>query len=303
SHASGIIGYCDTGADPLSVFTPGVAVLGDSDHIDEVAAAVRPDQVVVLRAALKPEEIRRLSWKLEGLRTSLVIDQGAQALAPERFSPVTHSFGRGLAVTSCTPWTRRLPRDLVDRVAAALLLVLLSPMLLAIAVLVRIDSSGPAFFVQRRVGVRGVHFGMVKFRSMSVDAEELADRLIEASEGNEILFKMCRDPRVTRIGRWLRSTSMDELPQLLNVVRGEMSLIGPRPALPGEVAMYDDWARRRLAVKPGMTGLWQVSGRSKLSWSDSVRLDLDYVDHWTPIHDVAIALRTVKAVVSRDGAY
>lgn len=303
SKASGVIGYCDTGGDPRSVSTPGVAVLGDSDHIAEVAAAVRPDQVIILRAALQPEEIRELSWKLERVRTSLVIDLGAEAVAAERYSPVTHAFGQGLVIASSKPWTRRFPRDLGDRLLASLLLLLLSPVLLTIAVMVRLDSRGPAFFVQRRVGERGTQFGMVKFRSMHVDAEELARRLMEQNEGNEVLFKIHRDPRVTRVGRLLRTTSLDELPQLINVVRGEMSLIGPRPALPAEVAKYDAWARRRLAVKPGMTGLWQVSGRSNLSWSESVRLDLDYVDNWSAGKDFEIALRTFAAVVSRDGAY
>jgi len=145
---------------------------------------------------------------------------------------------------------------------------------------------------------------MLKLRTMHLDAEE---RRTELSPTNEHLdgplFKMENDPRITRFGRFLRRTSLDELPQLVNVLRGQMSLIGPRPALPEEVARYDDWARRRLAIKPGMTGLWQVSGRSNLAWSDSVRLDLDYVDNWTPSMDARIAAKTAGAVFRRDGAY
>jgi len=146
---------------------------------------------------------------------------------------------------------------------------------------------------------------MYKFRTMICDAEEQLHTLLEDNEhgADGILFKMKHDPRITRLGRLLRRTSLDELPQLINVVTGHMSLIGPRPALPSEVARYDSRAQRRLAVKPGMTGLWQVSGRSRLSWEDSLRYDLDYVDNWSPGRDTQIALKTVKAVLDTDGAY
>jgi len=171
------------------------------------------------------------------------------------------------------------------------------------AVLIKTTSPGPVIFKQTRVREHGRTFTMYKLRTMTVDAE---DRLAELMELNEVgggLFKMKADPRITKAGVWMRRLSLDELPQLWNVVIGDMSLIGPRPALPHEVASYDQAARRRLAVKPGLTGLWQVSGRSNLSWDESVRIDSDYVDNWNPGRDLSIALRTVKAVLRKDGAH
>jgi lipopolysaccharide/colanic/teichoic acid biosynthesis glycosyltransferase len=168
---------------------------------------------------------------------------------------------------------------------------------------VRVDTPGPGFFVQQRAGLNGRLFPMYKLRTMRADAEARRAELLAANEGAGPLFKMKKDPRVTRVGEVLRMTSLDELPQLINVVRGEMSLIGPRPALPSEIETYDLWTRRRLSVKPGMTGLWQVSGRSNLPWDEAVRLDLDYVDNWTHGSDFSIVARTVRAVVRRDGAH
>jgi lipopolysaccharide/colanic/teichoic acid biosynthesis glycosyltransferase len=159
-------------------------------------------------------------------------------------------------------------------------------------------------FRQRRIGESGVEFEMFKFRTMVVDAEAHLRRVREeADAGNTVLFKMRSDPRVTRVGRYLRRFSLDELPQLINVMRGEMSLIGPRPPLPSEVAQYEDDAVRRLRVKPGLTGLWQVSGRSDLSWEESVRLDLWYVDNWSLVLDLQILGRTAQAVLRGRGAY
>jgi lipopolysaccharide/colanic/teichoic acid biosynthesis glycosyltransferase len=167
-----------------------------------------------------------------------------------------------------------------------------------------LSSPGPALFRQTRIGADGRPFQMVKFRSMVVDAEErLKELRQESDDGNGVLFKMRRDPRVTPVGSLLRRFSVDELPQLWNVVRGDMSLVGPRPPLPQEVARYSDDATRRLRVRPGMTGLWQVSGRSDLSWEESLRLDLRYVDNWSLTLDVTILWRTFRAVLGRSGAY
>jgi lipopolysaccharide/colanic/teichoic acid biosynthesis glycosyltransferase len=176
--------------------------------------------------------------------------------------------------------------------------------LLLIAMAVRLDSKGPAIFSQTRVREGGATFTMYKFRTMSINAEEQLSELQELNvhASTDPLFKVVDDPRITRVGNLLRMTSLDELPQLINVVKGEMSLIGPRPALPVEVELYDFVARRRLAVKPGMTGLWQVSGRSRLTWDESIGFDLEYVDNWSPITDAAIAVKTVRAVVTKDGA-
>jgi lipopolysaccharide/colanic/teichoic acid biosynthesis glycosyltransferase len=198
--------------------------------------------------------------------------------------------------------TRAL-KDVADRSVAAVLLLLATPFLVVTMLLIRLDSRGGSLFTQVRVGRDEKPFTMYKLRTMHMDAERQLVTLRDQNEGAGVLFKMQDDPRVTRIGRLLRRTSMDELPQLINVVKGQMSLVGPRPALPCEVAEYDDLERRRLAVKPGMTGLWQVSGRSNLDWETSIALDLDYVDNWRLSGDVMIGLRTMRAVVGARGAY
>jgi lipopolysaccharide/colanic/teichoic acid biosynthesis glycosyltransferase len=187
-------------------------------------------------------------------------------------------------------------------VVASFLLLLTGPLLLSLIVAVRLDSAGPGLFRQVRSGRHGHPFKMVKLRTMGIDAEQRRAGLEALNEGAGPLFKLSNDPRITRLGGLLRRTSLDELPQLWNVLCGQMSLIGPRPALPRETEAYDDWIRRRLSVKPGMTGLWQVSGRSSLSWSETVRLDLDYVDNWTLGGDLSIATRTLNAVLRRSGA-
>jgi exopolysaccharide biosynthesis polyprenyl glycosylphosphotransferase len=197
----------------------------------------------------------------------------------------------------------RIIKEFVDRAGAALLIALLSPLFLAIAWRVRCDSAGPALFRQVRVGRNGREFRIFKFRTMYTDAEARLAALRGLNENDGVLFKMRDDPRVTRIGRTLRRYSLDELPQLFNVVLGQMSLVGPRPPLPAEVAMYHDDVLRRLVVKPGMTGLWQVSGRSDLPWEEAVRLDLRYVENWSLSLDLMILLRTLTAVVRSSGAY
>ncbi len=186
---------------------------------------------------------------------------------------------------------------------AVLGLVGAAPALAAAAVAIKLEDGGPVLYRQRRVGQDGCDFDLLKLRTMVVDAEARLAQLADQNEVGGGLFKIKADPRVTTVGIWLRRLSLDELPQLWNVVVGDMSLIGPRPALPREVASYNEAARRRLAVKPGLTGLWQVSGRSNLSWDETVRIDSDYVDNWRPGREVQIALRTVKAVLSKNGAH
>jgi len=194
-------------------------------------------------------------------------------------------------------------KEAFDRIVATVALTLLSPLLLLIALAVRLTSSGPVIFRQVRVGRDGAVFTVYKFRTMVVDAEKHLEALWELSEGNGVLFKLKDDPRVTRVGRLLRRFSLDELPQLWNVLTGTMSLVGPRPALPNEAERYGRSTARRLLVKPGITGLWQVSGRSDLSWEDSVRLDLYYVENWSFTGDIQILWKTVSAVVRAHGAY
>jgi exopolysaccharide biosynthesis polyprenyl glycosylphosphotransferase len=194
-------------------------------------------------------------------------------------------------------WSKRL----FDVVGAAAALLLAAPVMAVIALAIRIEDRGPVVFKQVRVGLKGQPFNFYKFRSMAVDAEQRLPQL--QSELSGVLFKIKSDPRVTRVGRLIRRLSLDELPQLLNVLQGQMSLVGPRPALPREVAQYQQDVHRRLDVRPGLTGLWQVSGRSDLSWDDTVRLDLYYVDNWSLLQDLMILTRTVGAVLNSRGAY
>ncbi|MCD2196057.1 sugar transferase [Actinomycetospora endophytica] len=283
----------------------GVPVVGD---LDAAADRARWAGVEVVAVGGAPgwtgRRLHELAWALEGSDLDLVVDPGLMEIAGPRLhmAPVD-----GLPMIRLTQPTFRgagwVWKSVVDRVAAAAALVVLAPALLVLAAAIVLDDRGPVFFRQERVGRDGSTFAMVKFRSMVVDAEDRRAHLVAVDEGSGPLFKMRRDPRVTRVGALLRRTSLDELPQLFNVVAGSMSLVGPRPPLPAEVAQYADDARRWLLVRPGMTGLWQVSGRSDLSWEETVRLDLRYVENWSPGLDLHILARTVAAVVTGRGAY
>lgn len=276
--------------------------------LDNTTAAVtrqRADAVVVLPGHhVSPVLLRRLQWEVDRTGASLYLGTGLLDVAPYRARMVS---SYGLEVLHVAPTVlhgpRRLLKDAVERAAALLGLVVLLPLLAVLMVLVRRDSPGPALFRQERIGRDGKAFRMLKLRSMTVSAETDRTGLAGANEKDAVLFKIRQDPRVTDVGRWLRRYSLDELPQLWNVVRGDMSLVGPRPALPVEVAQYGVDPRRRLVVKPGVTGLWQVSGRSDLTWEESVRLDLRYVDNWSLSLDLAILVRTVRAVLGHRGAY
>lgn len=197
---------------------------------------------------------------------------------------------------------RTVVKASLDFVLALVLLLLVTPLLLVLMAAIRADSSGSALFRQTRVGKNGRLFSVYKLRTMVTDAEELKAGLMAQNEYDGLLFKMRNDPRVTRFGAFLRRTSLDELPQLLNVVRGEMSLVGPRPALPDEVAQMDEWTQRRHLVRPGITGLWQVSGRSNLGWDEARALDTHYAESWTLTGDLVILARTAKVVITADGA-
>jgi len=194
-------------------------------------------------------------------------------------------------------------KDLFDRSVAALSLLAISPLLLAIAVAIRLSDNGPMLFTQTRVGKGGETFKIYKFRTMVVDAEARLAELRAKNESDGVLFKIRNDPRITGVGVWLRRWSLDELPQLFNVILGEMSLVGPRPALPSEAEQYADHVRRRLVVKPGLTGLWQVSGRSNLTWEESVRLDIRYVENWSFALDLQIMWKTLTVIIKGSGAY
>lgn len=275
--------------------------------LDDVAATARRMNVeavmVVPGLGFTAADLQRLSWSLEHLRTPVGVVGILDKVAPHRLTP--SSFGDRQIVhvsPSRQPLWLRMCKFTADRVAGLALLVISAPVIAVLCAVIRLDSPGPAIFRQKRIGLDGRPFTMYKLRTMQqgVPKPQIPD---QRTAGNQMLFKMKEDPRVTRIGGFLRRTSLDELPQLINVVRGEMSLIGPRPALPEEVSRYDTQAYRRTVVRPGMTGLWQVSGRSDLSWDDSLALDLKYVDNWRLTDDAVILARTVKAVLRSRGAY
>ena len=275
------------------------------ETLPELVDGVGAEAVLVLPGAgVSAEVVRDLSWAFEASGVSVGVVCPVASVSAHRLRPTVSGAGTVLEVAvPRASATARLGKTVLDRVGAAVLLVLAAPLLGVLWAAVRLDSKGPGFFVQTRVGRDGRPFRMVKLRTMHRNAEELLAALAEENELDGVLFKIRRDPRVTRVGYWLRRSSLDELPQLVNVVRGEMSLVGPRPALPAEVDAYDAVARRRLVVKPGITGLWQVSGRSDLLWEESLRLDLYYADNWRLVDDMAIACRTVTAVTRARGAY
>lgn len=217
------------------------------------------------------------------------------------------SLSNGLSLRPASADRRRLKTQTIQRVLdvllTSLLLLLLFPLFLLIALCIALDSRGPILFTQRRVGKDGVEFPFYKFRSMVADAEARRKTLDAHNERSGPVFKMKNDPRITRVGRWLRRTSLDELPQLLNVLKGDMSLVGPRPALPREVAVYTSRQRLRLAVMPGLTGLWQVSGRASLAFEHSIELDLHYIEYQSVRLYLQILLMTIPAVVTGKGAY
>jgi exopolysaccharide biosynthesis polyprenyl glycosylphosphotransferase len=283
----------------------GMPVYGTFDDVADAVVAARADTVIVLSCPeLDGHILRRLGWRLERgdidliVANSLIDVAGARTtVRPVDGLPMLHVEHARLSGVA------RAFKSVFDWCGAAFGLLLLSPVLLALAIAVKCDSPGPVLFRQTRVGKDGHDFRIVKFRTMHTDAESRLAALRHLNENDGVLFKMRDDPRITRVGRWLRRFSLDELPQLINVVRGEMSLVGPRPPLPEEVAAYPADMRRRLAVRPGITGLWQVSGRSDLSWSEAVRLDLRYVENWSFSLDCVILLRTLSAVCRSSGAY
>ena len=284
---------------------PPVPVLGTYD--DAVRACVVSDADTLLVAGgsqFSSGDLRRIGWELEDSDVDLIVVPSLLDVAGPRIHsrPVS-----GLPFLHIEPpqvaRAMKWRKALFDRAGALLLLALLSPLLLAVAVAIKLESRGPVFYRHRRIGVAGREFGVWKFRSMVVDAERRHEELVANGGGTTLLFKVKDDPRVTRVGSFIRRYSLDELPQLLNVLCGQMSLIGPRPQVAAEVASYVDSDHRRLLVRPGMTGLWQVSGRSNLTWDEAVRLDLYYVDNWSMSGDLVILFKTLRAVLRHEGAY
>jgi len=303
-HGLDMVGACVpvTGAEIEEI--AGVDLLGLVSEVPQVVVDNDIDNVLVVGAQLTGEPLRRLSWALEQTGADLMVAPGLVEVTGPYVSlhPVA-----GLSLLRVERPAQRsgrlLGKAVQDRSLGLAMFLVALPIITAAALAVRLTSSGPAFFPQRRVGRCGEEFTMWKLRSMVVGAEAQVADLTASSDGNGMLFKMRTDPRVTPVGAFLRRFSVDELPQLWNVVRGDMSLVGPRPPLPHEYQQYHDATHRRLRVKPGLTGLWQVSGRSDLPWEESVRLDLRYVDNWSPAMDLQILWKTIRAVTSGSGAY
>jgi exopolysaccharide biosynthesis polyprenyl glycosylphosphotransferase len=288
------------------VETPaGIPVLGDTSDTAAAIQGVGAEVIVFAEGAFaSSKDMRRAMWKLEDLSVQAIVVPSLTDVSSERLKvrpvaglPLVHlESPRALHASH---WAKRV----FDLTGALFLLVMSAPITIVTAVAIKLHDGGPVLFRQTRIGRDGQPFSCLKFRSMVVEAESLRADLETNHERSSVLFKLADDPRVTKPGRLIRRLSLDELPQLWNVVVGQMSLVGPRPPLPHEVARYENDMNQRLRVRPGMTGLWQVSGRSDLSWDETVRLDLYYVDNWSMIQDLVILLRTFSAVVSSRGAY
>ncbi|WP_426323956.1 sugar transferase [Microbacterium sp. E-13] len=298
-----VVGACvPSGRVAATIEGSDIPIMGKVDDVSRAMEAVGADTVVVTSTdELPPFKVKQISWGLEAGRQHLVLAPSIVDIAGPRIHtrpvsglPLIHvetpRFSKG----------QLFLKRATDLTASLLGVVLLSPLLAFLAISVRLTSEGPVFFRQTRIGLGGREFTMLKFRSMVQNAEELLPELAaqQRDAGNEVLFKMTNDPRITPVGRVMRKFSLDELPQLFNVIGGSMSLVGPRPPLPSEVEQYADHVHRRFLAKPGITGAWQVSGRSTLSWEDSVRLDLSYVENWTLLGDLVIILKTGKAVLA-----
>jgi exopolysaccharide biosynthesis polyprenyl glycosylphosphotransferase len=283
----------------------GVPVAGGLYGVAAAVSRFGADTVAVLACPeMDGGRLRELAWELEKSDTDLFVAPALLDVAGPRTTirpvaglPLLHVEHPELA------GAKQVIKSVFDKTCAAFALLVLAPLFAVIAISIRLADHGPVFFRQTRIGKDGRGFTFYKFRTMVPDAEQRKSQLVAHNEADGVLFKIRRDPRVTRPGAWLRRSSLDELPQLINVLMGDMSLVGPRPALPEEVACYGGHMRRRLVVKPGLTGLWQVSGRSDLSHAEAERLDLYYVENWSLALDLQVLWKTGSAVIRGSGAY
>jgi exopolysaccharide biosynthesis polyprenyl glycosylphosphotransferase len=302
-HRRKVIGYLGFHGESASA-EPPAPVLGTAKDLEHILCTVPVDEVYIsgnlvkqapeMQAAVKVCEKFGIPFALPAyhMRFDRARPVDDHAVSDGYLHFVTHAF---------LPHQMALKR-LFDIVSSAAALAALSPLLIGVALAVKFTSRGPIFFKQERVGLHGKTFGMLKFRSMVVNAEELKAKLEALNEQTGPVFKMKNDPRITRVGRFIRKYSIDELPQLINVLRGEMSVVGPRPPIPKEVARYSAWQRRRLSVRPGLTCIWQVSGRNQISFENWMYLDMQYIDHWSLKNDINLILKTVPVVITGSGA-
>lgn len=289
----------------ITIGSRAVPVICGPENVAVAVRTIAADTVIVAGQYSGDQNyVRKLSWSLEDTSAEMVLASGLTDIAGPRIHmrPV-----EGFPLMHVELPSFEGPKHLIKRsfdvAVSSVALLLLSPILLALATIITADDSGPILFRQERVGKDGRTFKMLKFRSMVPTAENDLAALMDKNEGAGLLFKLKNDPRVTRAGRVLRKHSLDELPQLWNILVGDMSIVGPRPPLPREVSSYEEHVNRRLYIKPGLTGLWQISGRSDLSWEESVRLDLYYVENWSFAGDLVIMLRTGRVLLNRSGAY
>jgi exopolysaccharide biosynthesis polyprenyl glycosylphosphotransferase len=300
-----IVGACVPPTEVRIALEAGLNVIGDLDQVPELVKTYGADAVAVTGGdTTRHSYLRELSWSLESAGVELLVHPGLVEVAGPRMHirpyvglPLLH-----VEQPHFEGW-RRITKRATDVVLTSVGLVVISPVMALIALAVKLSDGGPVLFRQTRVGLDGSTFTMLKFRSMHTDAEARLAQLRAQNPNIGLMFKLDKDPRVTRVGRFLRRYSLDELPQLFNILAGSMSLVGPRPPLQSEVAVYGDHARRRLLVTPGLTGLWQVSGRALLSWEETVRLDLRYVENWNLTLDLLIIWKTIFAVLGKRGAF
>jgi exopolysaccharide biosynthesis polyprenyl glycosylphosphotransferase len=303
-HGLSVVAACVVGPDQPP-FIGAIPVIGGLGNVNHVVTTFQADTVAVLACPeISGARLRDLAWELEKTGTDLCVAPALLDVAGPR-TTIRPTAGLPLLHLDHPEFTgaRWLIKEAFDRAIAFSVVLLLLPLLVALGLAIRLGDGGPALFRQTRVGKDGKPFAVYKFRTMVVDAEQRKAYLGALNESGGVLFKIRKDPRVTPIGRWLRRYSLDELPQLLNVLTGDMSLVGPRPALPSEAAEYGHDMRRRLRVKPGITGLWQVNGRSDLAWDEAVRLDVRYVENWSFVLDLQILWKTFSAVTGGAGAY
>ncbi len=302
SHGFQVAGVCLPSVDDGPP-VPGVPVVGAVADVPQVVADRAIETVVVAGSHLSGEALRRMSWALARAGAQLIVAPDLVEVTGPRLNLRPTAGLVLLEVQTGAPPSQTIAKAALDRGLGTALLLLAAPIIGVAALAVRLTSPGPAFYRQTRVGVDGRTFTLWKLRSMYLDADARRDAYLALTDRDGPMFKMRQDPRVTPVGRILRRYSIDELPQLWNVVTGDMSLVGPRPPLESEVATYADHVHRRLHVRPGLTGLWQVSGRADLSWEESVRLDLRYVDNWSLAMDLLILWKTFRAVLGGSGAY
>lgn len=307
-HRAGIrvAGVCVPAKDHHRAQEMGLPIVADTDHVAAAASELDCHVVVATGAdATQPNFLRQLAWSLESTNSELLIHPGLGEIARTRMH--IHAYPNLALLHIDQPqfsgWTRVLKR-ITDVSIASFGLIIISPLLAIVALVIKLDDRhGPVIFRQQRIGIDGQAFTMYKFRTMAADAETRLPELQARNQGAGPMFKMRHDPRITWVGHFLRRYSLDELPQIFNVLTGSMSLVGPRPALQSEVETYAEHARRRLKVTPGITGLWQINGRSTLTWQESIRLDLRYVENWSIMLDLSILLKTAQAVVAKEGAF